>query len=98
MPDIHIRREHDLGLEAARAVAQRWMADAQQRLHMKCTYTLKPQGCTIRFERAGASGTLEVGANCFELHAQLGFLFSAFSQRIEQEIHRNLDELLAPPG
>ena len=98
MPDIHIRREHHLGLEAARSVAQRWMDDARDRLGMTCVCDAGAQADTIRFERAGASGTVEVSGQCFELRARLGFLLGAFSERIEQEITRNLDELLARPG
>ena len=97
MPDIHIRRDHDLGLDAARVVAQRWMDDAQDRLGMTCACTPGSEGDTIRFERAGASGTVEVSGHCFELRARLGFLLGAFSERIEQEITRNLDALLARP-
>lgn len=98
MPDIHIRREHHLGLEAARSVAQRWMDDARDRLGMTCDCDAGAQADIIRFERAGASGTVEVSGHCFELRARLGFLLGAFSERIEQEITRNLDELLARPG
>jgi putative polyhydroxyalkanoate system protein len=97
MPDIHIRREHDLGLEAARTVAQRWMDDARDRLGMSCQCDAGEATDTIRFERAGASGVVEVSGQCFELRARLGFLLGAFSERIEQEITRNLDELLARP-
>ncbi len=92
------RRDHDLGLDAARAVAQRWMDDARDRLGMTCACTPGVEGDTIRFERAGASGTVEVSSHCFELRARLGFLLGAFSERIEQEITRNLDELLARPS
>ena len=98
MPDIHIRREHALGLDAARAVAQRWMDDARDRLGLTCACDAGTQADTIRFERAGASGTVEVSGQCFELRARLGFLLGAFSERIEQEITRNLDELLARQG
>jgi len=41
---------------------------------------------------------VEVSGQRFELRARLGFLLGAFSERIEQEITRNLDELLARPG
>jgi hypothetical protein len=40
-------------------------------------------------------GTLRVSAQHFELNAQLGFLLSAFKERIEGEIVKNLDQLLA---
>ena len=49
---------------------------------------------TIAFERSGVSGTLTVAGDSFELRAKLGFLLSAFSARIEDEISSNLDALL----
>ena len=39
--------------------------------------------------------TLRVTADHFELDALLGFLLGAFKDRIESEIVKNLDELLA---
>ena len=38
MPDLHIHRTHTLGLEAARTVALRWRADAEQRLGLRCRH------------------------------------------------------------
>jgi putative polyhydroxyalkanoate system protein len=49
----------------------------------------------VRFSRSGLSGTLEVTGERFRLQAQLGFLLSAFKDRIESEIQKNLDELIA---
>jgi hypothetical protein len=43
------------------------------------------------------SGELRVAADRFELDAKLGFLLGAFKDRIEQEVSKNLDELLAQP-
>jgi hypothetical protein len=39
-------------------------------------------------------GDLTVSQDLFELNAQLGFLLSAFKDRIEEEIVKNLDDLL----
>jgi putative polyhydroxyalkanoate system protein len=74
------------------------MDDARDRLGMSCQCDTGEAADTIRFERAGASGVVEVSGQRFELRARLGFLLGAFSERIEQEITRNLDELLARPG
>ena len=49
----------------------------------------------MSFSRSGLSGTLEISASVFRLQAQLGFLLSAFKDRIEAEIEKNLDELIA---
>ena len=47
------------------------------------------------FVRPGVKGQLIVAPDHFELDAQLGFLLGAFSARIESEIEKNLDALLA---
>jgi hypothetical protein len=41
------------------------------------------------------SGTLRVSHTQFELTAKLGFLLSAFKDRIEADLQKNLDKLLA---
>lgn len=95
MADIHIHRAHGLGLAAARKVAYRWAEQAEQGLQMNCTYEEGDSRDEVCFSRAGASGTLEVTRDKFELNAKLGFLLGAFKGRIESEIVRNLDALLA---
>ena len=47
------------------------------------------------FTRAGVSGCLRVEGDRFVLDAKLGFLLGAFKDRIEAEIVKNLDTLLA---
>lgn len=94
MPDLRIHRQHDLGLEPARAIAHRWMDDARERFHMSCECQSGTEADTIGFQAPGVSGTLRVAADAFELEARLGFLLGPFSQRIEQEIAQQLDALL----
>lgn len=100
MPDIHIRRDHQLGLKGARQLASRWADQAQTRFDMRCTYEAGEAADEVRFTRSGVNGTLKVSADHFELSAQLGFLLGAFKDRIESEIEKNLDQLLAakPPA
>lgn len=97
MPDLHIRRDHALGLPQARALALKWAETAQARLDMACTYEEGPAGDRVGFTRSGVNGELHVTAERFELHARLGFLLGAFKSRIVAEIEKNLDELLAQP-
>ena len=97
MPDLRIRRDHDLGLPEARKIAQDWVQSAQEQLHMACTYHAGEDQDRIAFTRSGVSGELRVAADRFELDAKLGFLLGAFKDRIEQEVSKNLDELLAQP-
>jgi putative polyhydroxyalkanoate system protein len=93
--DIHIVREHGLGLAAARQLAQRWAEVAGSKLEMECKYARGEGADLLRFKRSGARGELKVEAARFELKAHLGLLLGVFRSRIEAEIVRNLTTLLA---
>lgn len=95
MPDIHIRREHSLGLPKARKIALQWAEDAEKKFDMACTILEGDTSDTLEFKRIGVTGTLIVAPDHFELNAKLGFLLGAFSKTIESEIEKNLDDLLA---
>jgi putative polyhydroxyalkanoate system protein len=95
MPDIKISREHSLGLAAARKIAYKWAEDCEKKLDMECTYEEGKAQDLVEFKRSGVDGTLKVTATGFDLHAKLGFLLGAFKGKIESEIEKNLDDLLA---
>lgn len=95
MSDIHIHREHELGLPKARKMAQQWADDAQKKFDMACTIVEGPTGDTVAFTRSGVKGELLVEAHQFTLDAKLGFLLGAFSTTIRAEIEKNLDALLS---
>lgn len=95
MPDIHIEREHTLGLEQARKLAFRWAELAEEKFDMACSYEEGKTSDLVSFSRAGVNGELKVTPDRFELDARLGFLLGVFKDRIETEIGKNLDELLA---
>ena len=65
MSDLHIQRDHHLGLPRAREVARAWARKAEEK---------------------------------FDMPAKLGFLFTAFKDRIEAEIGGQLDALLGTPS
>lgn len=96
MADLHILREHTLGFAAARKVAYRWAEQVEGEFDMQCTYEEGKAEDRVSFERKGVHGTLHVTKDRFELDAKLGFLLGAFKDRIESEIVKNLDSLLAP--
>ena len=98
MPDIHIDREHALGLSRARELAFRWAEEAERKFEMDCVYEEGKAGDLVTFSRSGVNGELRVTPERFELHARLGFLLGAFKDRIEAEIRRNLDTLLQQHG
>ncbi|MFM9925715.1 polyhydroxyalkanoic acid system family protein [Variovorax sp. H27-G14] len=96
MPDIHIERNHTLGIAGARKVAHKWIEQAEQEFGLECVYTPGEGRDVATFTRAGIDGTVEVTETTFTLDATLGFLFSSFSEMIEQKITRNLDAMLEP--
>ncbi len=95
MSDIHIHRDHQLGLTKARAVALQWAEEVEAKFDMECTILEGETSDTVEFTRSGVKGELIVAADHFDLAAKLGFLLGAFSKTIESEIMKNLDALLA---
>jgi len=95
LADIHIVRTHALGLEQARKLAFRWAEVAEEKLDMECTYAEGSDADVVSFKRAGAQGKLKVTPDRLELNARLGLLLGVFRHKIETEIVKNLDQLLA---
>jgi len=98
MANLHIVREHTLGHEAARKVTRTWAEQVQRDFGMQCTAQQGDMEDVVHFTRSGVNGTLTVSRDRFVLDAKLGFLLGAFKDRIEGEIVKNLDALLAPPA
>jgi len=94
MSAIHIHRYHQLGLSQARDIARQWVNKAERKFDLRCHYLSSEAQDTVRFERSGIQGTLQVRADQFELAAQLGLLLSAFAPSIEAEIAAQIDSLL----
>ena len=84
--------------QPARKLAFKWAETAEQKLDMECTYEEGKTSDLVTFTRSGVNGELKVTKDAFELDARLGFLLGAFKDRIESEIVKNLDELLAQPA
>lgn len=95
MADIHITRQHGMSLLEARKAAFQWAEQAEAKFGMECTYEEGRDSDECSFTRSGVSGTLTVDKNTFELQAKLGFLIGAFKEKIETEIVKNLDALIA---
>ena len=98
MTDIHIEREHRMNLVDARKTAALWVQQAEEKFDMRCAYGEGVEIDQVSFTRSGVSGTLTVSPEKFEIEARLGFLLGAFKDRIESEILKNLDTLLAQPS
>ena len=95
MSDIHIERQHGMSMAQARKAAFKWAEQAEEKFDMECSYE---EGATldeVSFKRSGVTGTLKVSKDTFVLQAKLGFLLGAFKGKIEGEIVKNLDALIA---
>ena len=94
MADLHILREHALGLAKARRIAFEWAEQVEKDFGMECSYEEGRTADLVHFKRSGVQGELHVTKDKFELGARLGFLLGAFKGRIESEIVAMLDALL----
>ena len=95
MADIQIERKHGMSMAQARAAAFKWAEQAEEKFDMTCTYEEGSTLDEVSFSRSGVSGTLTVTDDAFQLQAKLGFLLGAFKDKIESEIVKNLDALIA---
>jgi putative polyhydroxyalkanoate system protein len=98
MADLHIVRDHTLGLAKARKIAFKWAEQAENDFDMQCSYSEGKHQDEVDFVRTGVKGRLLVTKDQFDLQAHLGFLLGAFKGSIEAEIVKNLDALLAAPA
>ena len=95
MADINITRQHGMSLSDARKAAFKWAEQAEEKFDMECTYEEGETFDECSFTRSGVTGTLLVDKDTFELTARLGFFLGAFKDKIESEIVKNLDALIA---
>ena len=95
MADLHLHREHTLGLARARKVALKWAEHVEAKLDMECTIIEGDDEDVLEFTRSGVDGRMTVAATFFDLEAKLGFLLKPFLGTIEAEVSKQLDEALA---
>lgn len=91
MPDIHIERTHDLGIENARARVEKLAHSLEDELQVNCEWN----GDTLVFTRMGASGTIGVGADSIDVKVDLGMPLMLMQDMIEQSISERLDAAIA---
>jgi len=92
MSKIHIRRAHHLGLADARTRVSTIAEDLKKDLDADYQW----HGDQLRFERSGASGTIDVGDDFVEIDVKLGLLVALMKGTIEDSINRRLDDAIGP--
>lgn len=91
MPDIDIRRAHNLPLAAAREAADRLAADLGRKFGLKGDW----EGNVLRFQRPGVAGSLAIDPKEIHLSVTLGLLLKAMKGSIERAVVQEMDELFA---
>ena len=89
MPDIDVRRVHNLGLAAARQAADKLAADLGKKFNLRGDW----EGNVLRFQRPGVTGALAIDGKALHLTVTLGFLLKAMKGGIERAIAEELDAL-----
>jgi putative polyhydroxyalkanoate system protein len=88
MSTILVRRRHDLGLTGAKRLAE----TVARRLQNDYGGSFTWKGNDLHFRRTGASGTVAVTSEGFQVRLELGLLLSPLRSVIEREIVTYCDE------
>ena len=90
MATIDVRRNHTLGLPAAREAAERIAEKLRDKLEVRYRW----EGDDLRFERTGANGRIHVTATEVRVEIDLAFLLKPMKGKVESKVHQYLDEAL----
>lgn len=88
MARILVKREHRKSLAESRKAVER----VAKKLDEKFEVTHEWDGDTLLFHRMGVKGTITLEPGVVEVVAELGFLFGALRNTVENEIERYLDK------
>lgn len=88
---IDIRRKHSLSREQARARADELASNIKNSFELDYHW----EGESLYFERTGVDGVLEVLDAEIRITIQLSWLMRPIKGRLEEEIRRYMDVLLA---
>jgi putative polyhydroxyalkanoate system protein len=93
MSHIVVHRVHELTLDQARQAAETLAAQLAERYDISYHW----QDDALHFERSGVVGHIALEPGVVRINARLGFLLVPLRYRLEQEIHRYLDEMFQEP-
>ena len=94
MAKIHIKKQHNLGREEARARVAEIAKDLEGRLDARCSW----KGDCLHFSRSGASGFIELGDGFIDLQLKLGLMLAPMRGKIEQAIRGQIEASLGSPS
>jgi len=91
MPNIRIKRRHDMPRDEVKRHVDRLADDLKERLQAECRW----QGDSLCFTRSGASGQIDVTDDSVTVDVKLGLLLAPFKDSVETAVREYLDENLA---
>ena len=86
MADITIIQDHAMGMDDARAAAQK-VAD---QIVIDYEMVAEWQDDVLNFKRTGFSGTLALTQGSAQLDITLGIMLKGFSKKIEEQVTKNM--------
>ncbi|MEH6562011.1 MAG: polyhydroxyalkanoic acid system family protein [Marinobacter sp.] len=90
MSAIDVHRAHTLDKDHAREAAEALARDLSSQFDLDYQW----EGDHLKFKRSGAKGHLNITGDDLHVHLELGMLLRPFKSKIEQEIYRQLDQIL----
>ncbi len=91
MANIYIQRKHQLSLLDLKQKIDSIMIDIQDKIEFQSEWETEQEFC---FRRKGAKGSIEIDGSNFELNLNLGIMFRALKNQIEQRIVTVVDQHL----
>lgn len=88
---MRIRREHDLGVDEARARIGKVAAELERRFSLSSEW----QGDRLRFHGSGVKGSVDVADDSLEFKIELGFALMMMEPAIRSAINTALDKHIA---
>ncbi|WP_338848895.1 polyhydroxyalkanoic acid system family protein [Massilia sp. W12] len=86
MADISYTVDHTLSHDEALKAAQKVADDLAREYELSCEW----DGDVLNFSRSGVKGNLTVTPDQACIEIKLGFLLSAFSGKIEEQVSKNM--------
>ena len=90
MSRINIRRRHRLGHAELRSRVSHLAERLSEKYSADCSW----DGDVVHIDHSNVTGTVTVNKDEIIIDAKLGFFLGMFSQRVEEEIAKILDEEL----
>ncbi len=91
MAEIHYSIAHQLSHEEAKKAAQEVADNLASEFSLQCKWN----GDVLNFERSGVKGNLTVQESSASISISLGFMLSAFSGTIKQQVTTNMQRVFA---